>query len=207
MSDNEKDYLEEEFLKCNIDDLPTPLKKIKVYENQVQEAMISGCSRQIAEYAILLYKEIEEKEEKEAKEKQEKYETLSLLKEEYYKYFNEIKQQIIKDVLNDYSNNNKNNDIEKMKLDEFYEETKEILEDYRIKNLDKDKEKKDYMENLIKFHCDKNKLKDKEERKKYINKKDAVNEFALRKIKKIVNDENEYDEFFQKYKIAQKNNK
>ena len=54
---------------------------------------------------------------------------------------------------------------------------------------------------------DKYKLKENEKRIKYINKKDAVNEFAIRKIKKIVNDENEYDEFLKNYKIAQKNNK
>ena len=51
----EDDELEEEFLKCDINDLPLPKEELKDFEFEINEVMKSGCNRQIAEYALMKY--------------------------------------------------------------------------------------------------------------------------------------------------------
>ena len=51
----EKDELEEEFLKCKIEDLPIPKKELENFQFEVREVMKSGCNLQIAEYALMKY--------------------------------------------------------------------------------------------------------------------------------------------------------
>ena len=81
-SDNEKDFLEEEFLKLKIEDIPIPKKGLEKYEPDIQEVMKSGCNRQIAEYAIEGIKELEESPENKSKK-------LIDLREEYRSIINE----------------------------------------------------------------------------------------------------------------------
>ena len=52
----DNDELEDEFLKCNLEDLPLPIKKLEDFEFEINEVMKSGCNRQIAEYSLLEYK-------------------------------------------------------------------------------------------------------------------------------------------------------
>ena len=49
----EEDELEEEFLKCDIDDFPSPKEELKNFQFEVREIMESGCNLQIAEYSLL----------------------------------------------------------------------------------------------------------------------------------------------------------
>ena len=232
MSNNDnkdKDFLEEEFLNCKLEDIPLPIDKIEEdLEEEVEEVMKSGCNRQIAEYVILKYQELKNDEDGKPK--------LIDFKNNYVKsrdeYFNEIKKniktkknefEIIKAYISQKDNRENINDkyIDQLvddKLRDYMEEIKKITENY--KNNDKDNEiNSDEYRETIKYILFKNlfieaqrdndeKLnKFFEERKKYIQKRDAVVEACLRKVKKIVNDEEEYNKFYKEYKEIMKKNK
>ena len=232
MSSNDnkdKDFLEEEFLNCKLEDIPLPIDKIEEdLEEEVEEVMKSGCNRQIAEYVILKYQELKNDEDGKPK--------LIDFKNNYVKsrdeYFNEIKKniktkknefEIIKAYISQKDNRENINDkyIDQLvddKLRDYMEEIKKITENY--KNNDKDNEiNSDEYRETIKYILFKNlfieaqrdndeKLnKFFEERKKYIQKRDAVVEACLRKVKKIVNDEEEYNKFYKEYKEIMKKNK
>ena len=183
-SDKEIDFLEEEFLKCSPDDLPVPKEEIKIYNDEVLEVMKSGCNRQIAEHVMIKYKNLEDGEGKDK---------LNDLKNKYnitkIKFYEKIKTML--ENKNDIKNN------ENKELSEYEEEINELCES----NKDKDK-------NDIKLAIDKLvNEKDKDEevkqfleaREKYFRKREAVIEAALRKVKKIVNDKEEYKQFFKEY--------
>ena len=232
MSNNDnkdKDFLEEEFLNCKLEDIPLPIDKIEEdLEEEVEEVMKSGCNRQIAEYVILKYQELKNDEDGKPK--------LIDFKNNYVKsrdeYFNEIKKniktkknefEIIKAYISQKDNRENINDkyIDQLvddKLRDYMEEIKKVTENY--KNNDKDNEiNSDEYRETIKYILFKNlfieaqrdndeKLnKFFEERKKYIQKRDAVVEACLRKVKKIVNDEEEYNKFYKEYKEIMKKNK
>ena len=195
-SDKEIDFLEEEFLKCTSDDLPVPKEEIKIYNDEVLEVMKTGCNRQIAEYVMIKYKNLEDKEGKDK---------LVDLKAKYV----EKKKTFFEKVKNILQNQNDNKSSEVLgkyeeEINEFWENNKEKNMNeirYVINNLlekqdkekDKDKDK------------DKDKNKDEEAKQfyeakeKYYRKRDAVIEAALRKVKKIVNDKEEYKKFFKEY--------
>ena len=200
-SDNEKDFLEEEFLKLKVEDIPIPREEIDIYEPEVQEVMKSGCNRQIAEYSLLQYKEIEDKDTNSEK--------ISELRKQY----NDVKDKIIKkarEKVEKYVENGsvdlemKNNfDIE---LDGYENEIEEILESKKLNEMKDDNTKNlDNVEKYAKYYlneCLKN-VENKEDfnkkREKYYNKREAVIEACLRKVKKIVNDEEEYMKFYESY--------
>ena len=204
-NDKEKDFLEEEFLKCNIDDLPIPKQDIENnnYEEYVKEIMKSGCNRQIAEYVILKYINLE----KEEIEKDQNYKKLSYYREKY----NEFKDSIISRTIDDIDNYVKkiNNDkIDKCEIEGYDDELEEILENNTIQNLmNSEKSKFENISEIAKYYLREHlnnivpekKEEFKESRKKYIEKRDAVIEAALRKVKKIVNDEKEYKIFYKEY--------
>ena len=75
-NEEEKNYLEEAFLKCEIGEFPSPKKELEDYEDYILEVMKSGCNRQIAEYVILEYIKLE-KEDKNNK-------TLMELRKDYF---------------------------------------------------------------------------------------------------------------------------
>jgi hypothetical protein len=227
--DKELEFLEDEFLKCNLEDIPLPIDKIEEdLEEEIGEVMKSGCNRQIAEYVILKYQELKNDEDGKPK--------LIDFKNNYVKsrdeYFNEIKKniktkknefEIIKAYISQKDNRENINDkyIDQLvddKLRDYMEEIKKVTENY--KNNDKDNEiNSDEYRETIKYILFKNlfieaqrdndeKLnKFFEERKKYIQKRDAVVEACLRKVKKIVNDDDEYNKFNKEYKEIMKNNK
>ena len=181
-SDKEIDFLEEEFLKCTPDDLPVPKEEIKIYNDEVLEVMKSGCNRQIAEHVMIKYKNLEDKEGKDK---------LVDLKAKYV----EKKKTFFEKLKNILQNQNDNKSSEVLgkyeeEINEFWENNKEKNKNeirYVINNLlekqDKDEETKQFSE----------------AREKYDRKREAVIEAALRKVKKIVNDKEEYKKFFKEY--------
>lgn len=201
-SDKEKDFLEEEFLKCNVDDLPIPKEGLEKYEKEIQEVMKSGCNRQIAEYVISEYKKLEDEEAEEAKNENKEFKKLWELKNDYSKYIDDIinraaeklKDQIDKPVegFNE--------------LEGYEDEIDKLLDNATLKEKLKDKNINDienYAMHFLKREIDNLKNNEKEgfekARKIYIDKREAVIEAALRKIKKIVNDDNEYKIFYKNY--------
>ena len=208
--DKELDLLEDEFLKCEIDEIPIPKKELKEYESDVKEVMKSGCNRQIAEYVILKYKNLED-EEKNIEVKDKEFKSLPQLRKEY----NINKRPMIKKAIESIDENIKKNKDDykgqKIEMEGYEDELDEILNSEEINELKKDdKIKKEVnLADLARFYVNKylTSLKEDEEkkfqesRKKYYDKRDAVIEFALREDKKIVNDQKEYEKFYREYYV------
>ena len=201
-SDKEKDFLEEEFLKCNVDDLPIPKEDLEKYEKEIQEVMKSGCNRQIAEYVISEYKKLEDEEAEEAKKENKQFKKLWELENDYSKYIDNIINKAAEKL---------NEEIDKPvegfnELEGYEDEIDKLLDNATLKEKLKDKNINDiesYAMHFLKRQIDNLKNDKKkgfeETRKIYIDKREAVIEAALRKIKKIVNDDNEYKIFYKNY--------
>ena len=211
----DNDELEEEFLKCNLEDLPLPIKKLEVFEFEINEVMKSGCNRQIAEYSLLEYESDlfppEPKDEHE-KSKDSIKKTLSELKNEYKISKDSIKENMpnIAYYLNTAKYEKDEKSTYEEEADEIFEENiKEIEgnENYKIEDTDAIKE---FIMSDFKSRVEALESKDKEifvkSRKNYRDKRDAIIEAALRLVKKIVNDEKEYKKFEEGYKKLQENN-
>ena len=124
-SDNEMKFLEEEFLKCNVDDIPIPkTDEIGDYEREVLEVMKTGCNRQIAEYVIIEYKKQEDNDKKE----DNKFETLSELRKNYYEKIEKIITHA-KKALNNYKNDKNDKDYKDViqEMEGYEEEVEEVL--------------------------------------------------------------------------------
>ena len=204
-TEEEDEYLESMFL--NIKTLPFPKQEIKDYESLVLEVMKSGCNRQIAEYVIIKYKEIEDSDDKNTKivELEKAYnnskevifnqiknkENINDILSSKIKSYNQLKK--VKDELNDY-------DYEIDELLDFYRDKLKDAKDVDNKMKEIEKAIKDYLyEILIEKKESEETKKFLDERKKYMIKKEAIIEAALRKVKKIVNDKKEYEIFYKEY--------
>lgn len=210
-TDKEMEFLENEFLNCKIEDIPIPKKdEIGEYESEVLEVMKTGCNRQIAEYVIIEYKKQEDKDKQEAKDKKEdnEFKTLEELRDNYYGDDN-MKKIIekAKEDLKQYKNENNFKDTEQ-EMEGYEEEVEKVLEVLKdVENDENEEDKKAEQRKYASFYLHKylfteNNQPPKEilEKKKiYTDKRDAVIEAALRKIKKIVNDEEEYKKFYKDY--------
>ena len=173
----EIEYLEKEFLKYGEDSLPFPKEEIKIYEEDVQEIMKSGCNRQIAEYVMIKYKELEDKDSKNKK--------LCDLREEYKKVIDPIINKTVEDLVDAVQNNRLKEDKNNADNYEYEEEINKVVQNKKIKELE-DKEIKDinsYALFFFKNNYEKQAQIDKL-REEYINKRDAVIEAALRMVKK-----------------------
>ena len=201
----EDDELENAFLDdCNIDDLPLPNPELTDYQIELREVMKSGCNLQIAEYALIKLKIKTELEEIKGNYNNEKKSIMDDVQDNFDSIFNEIKEGEGKQNQNDISINenkdkNKENDIEK-----YYEEVDEImetkLEKEEIQGIDINLLKKKLLEKfeeILKSSDNREKLL--EARENYLKKREAIIEAALRIVKKIVNDENEYKKFEKEY--------
>ena len=199
----EDDELENAFLNdCKIEDLPLPNPKLEDYQNELREVMKSGCNLQIAEYSLI------------------ELNIISLLGNEK-KNYNEQKDKIMnnmEDEIDIYFNDVKSPKYERTEIKEedkdrekFYEEeADEIMEkryndideinDSNNKNINLNLVKEDLM-NMFKKNVNNsiNENEFKEAKRKYIEKREAIIEAALRIVKKIVNDEGEYKKFKEKY--------
>ena len=199
-SEKEMEFLEDEFLKCTIEDIPFPKEEIKEYESEVQEVMKSGCNRQIAEYVILQYKKFEDEEVK----TNENMKKLSQLREEYDEY----KNAVINNAYQKFRDEIKNKDNKEAILEGYEYEIEEIIEKINgneiLKKNNVTLENPEnyanyYLNEAIKGLNENDKKRFDETRKEFINKREAVIESALRKIKEIVNDDKEYKKFYKEY--------
>ena len=202
----EDDELENAFLDdCNIEDLPLPNPELTDYQIELREVMKSGCNLQIAEYALIKLKIKTELEELKGNYNNEKKSIMDDVQDNFDSIFNEIKEGEGKQNQNDESINenkdkNKENDIEK-----YYEEVDEImatkhLEKQEIQGIDINLLKKKLLEKFEEIlKSSDNREKFIEARENYQKKREAIIEAALRIVKKIVNDENEYKKFEKEY--------
>ena len=216
--DKDLDFLEEELLKCDIKDIPIPNYDIEDLEEEVIEVMKSGCNRQIAEYVILKYKEMKDEENGKLK--------LIIFKKNYLKsreeYFKEIKgkitdnKNVIEEVKKEYLKISNKKEFEEKSFEQFLcNKLKNYEDDIKKFSEEKNNENNDIKseEFLISIKCklymdlyiqDKTTRDEKakkffEDREKYIKKREAVIESCLRKVKNIVNDEKEYNKFYEEY--------
>ena len=186
----EFDEIEYEFLNnCNINDIPIPGEWTENYLYEIREVMKSGCNRQIAEYSLKEYN----------------IESLKEKKENYIAENKKLKEKINPDIDNYF--NNKNNKISDIKeIDQYEEEIEDIMEEKEelISKLEENKTKEDIKQDLMKIFA--NGLDNYENKEDYISakneyiiKRDAIIESALRLVKKIVNNEDEYKKFHKDY--------
>ena len=190
-----EDEFEEEFSRINIEDIPLPKEELKDFRYEVNEVMKSGCNLQIAEYSLLKCNIIPE---------------LKPLKEDYNNNKKIIKKKMDDDIIVYFYNKSNKNAPQKNYGDEklnYEEEALEIMEEYKYKiekndYLLKDMEniKKD-LTNIFEDNVKKSNNKDKflKAQKNYREKREAIIEAALRLVKKIVNDDNEYKKFHDEY--------
>ena len=190
LNEEEKNYLEEEFLKCEIGDFPSPKTELKDYEEYVTEVMKSGCNRQIAEYVILEYVKLEEKDTNNKK--------LLDLREEYLKATNKVLTFTKEAITNSINRGQNVEDISSEYEDEIELVCKNLVKK-EDDNINYEKYAKFFLEKYIGELNDEEKKEFEQKRKAYIDKRDAVIESALRKVRKIVNDEKEYKKFYKEY--------
>ena len=209
---SEKDELENAFLSIDSDTLRkkiTPNKDLSNYELDIKEIMNTGCNRQLAEYVL------------------NKIDINSKLQEDNKKYLKAKKQfideikgkiRINKDIIEKANTDVPNFDFEILYEKIFFEE---IIEELASTYLKKYSQKyKDYEVLLqykvrskliktikeneeLKIHLDEY-IKSKNE---YIKKRQPVIEAAFRLLKKILNDEKEYKNFYEYYNNNTNNNK
>ena len=198
---SEDEELENDFLKIDMDELDKIYKNKEIlsnYELEIKEIMKIGCNRQIAEYSLLknnIESILEKENSKYIKERN------NLMKEITKKLGYKIKA-LIKDLVN-------TENITCAIEDSFYEELpyEEII-DLIIEKYEKEIPVEVYKyvnfkENLKKL------IKDNDEyiglnkfieiKKEYIKQREPLIEAALRLVKKIINDENEYNKFYNEF--------
>ena len=193
----ETDELEEEFLECKLEDLPIPKKELEKFQFEVREVMKSGCNLQIAEYSLLQYDIVNYLTKYKDEYNQYKDKFMKLLKDEIKVYFNNLKENIIKAEYEDDDDKDTKNKYEE-EADEIMDENLENIESIKERTTEQIKE--DLM-NIFKKKVDESGDKDDFDNAKenYVKKRDALIESALRLVKKIVNDEKEYNIFKENY--------
>lgn len=204
-----EDEFEEEFLKCKIEDIPIPKKELEDFQFEVKEVMKSGCNLQIAEYALIKCNIIS---------------LLNDLKKEYNKNKAEIRKKMegilydlfknVKNYLKKFFDENKDNKENKKENLYYEEEANEIMEEYSDKiEMDENLTQSDLVsvKNYLLYEFEKS-VENSEIKDKFINaknnykeKRDAILESALRLVKKIVNDEREYNKFYEEYYKKEEN--
>ena len=193
----ETDELEEEFLECKLEDLPIPKKELEKFQFEVREVMKSGCNLQIAEYSLLQYDIVNYLTKYKDEYNQYKDKFMKLLKDEINVYFNNLKENMIKAEYEDDDDKDTKNKYEE-EADEIMDKNLETIESIKERTTEQIKE--DLM-NIFKKKVDESGDKDDFDNAKenYVKKRDALIESALRLVKKIVNDENEYNIFKENY--------
>ena len=191
----EEDELEEQFLKCELKDLPIPKKELEKFQFEVREVMKSGCNLQIAEYSLLQYDIVNYLTKYKDEYNQYKDKFMKLLKDEIKVYFNNLKENMIK---SEYEDDDDTKNKYEEEADEIMDENLETIESIKERTTEQIKE--DLM-NIFKKKVDESGDKDDFDNAKenYVKKRDALIESALRLVKKIVNDENEYNIFKENY--------
>ena len=208
----EDDELEDEFLKCDIGSFPSPKEELENYQFELREIMKSGCNLQIAEYSLLqcnIFSHLDS-------DKKNYDKKLGPILVEMEKRI----QIYFKDLSDEQNNQKKNNDQNQTENEEeeeedqnkeykYYEEEVDTIMEKHPEELEKysqmaqmelDKIKKDWMKifyELVEESVNKESFK--EEKKNYNEKRTSLIDSALRLVKKIVNDDNEYKQFYKNY--------
>ena len=205
----EDDELEDAFLECKFEDFPSPKEELENYQFELREIMKSGCNLQIAEYSLLQCNI---------------FSHLDSDKKNYDKKLGPILVEMEKRIqiyfggLGDKQNNQKKNgdqnrteneeeeEEEPNKEYKYYEEEVDTIMEKHPEELEKysqmelDKIKKDWMKIFYELVEESgNKESFKEAKKNYNEKRTSLIDSALRLVKKIVNDDNEYKIFYENY--------
>ena len=210
----EDDELEDEFLNCDIDSFfPSPNEKLENYQFEVREIMKSGCNLQIAEYSLLqcnIFSHLDS----DKKNYDKKLGPILVLMEkriQIYKSKEKDNNQKKNDEKNKKDDQNQPENEEEEEEDQnkeykYYEEEIDAIMEKHPEELEKysqmelDKIKKDWMKIFYELVEESgNKESFKEAKKNYIEKRTSLIDSALRLVKKIVNDENEYEKFYKNY--------
>ena len=220
----EDDELEDEFLNCDIDSFfPSPNEKLENYQFEVREIMKSGCNLQIAEYSLLqcnIFSHLDS----DKKNYDKKLGPILVLMEkriEIYKSKEKDNNQKKNDEKNknddqNQTENEEEEEEEPNKEYKYYEEEVDTIMEKHPEELEKysqmelDKIKKDWMKIFYELVEESgNKESFKEAKKNYNEKRTSLIDSALRLVKKIVNDDNEYQIFYKNYfgKNNEKDNK
>ena len=213
----EDDELEDEFLNCDIDSFPSPNEKLENYQFELREIMKSGCNLQIAEYSLLqcnifshldsdkknydkklgpilveMEKRIEIYKSKEKDNNQKKNDE---------KNKNDDNQNQTENEEEEEEDQNKEYKYYEEEIDAIMEKHAEELEKYsQMAQMELDKIKKDWMKifyELVEESVNKESFK--EAKKNYNEKRTSLIDSALRLVKKIVNDDDEYKKFYKNY--------
>ena len=205
----EDDELEDAFLECKFEDFPSPKEELENYQFELREIMKSGCNLQIAEYSLLqcnIFSHLDS-----AKKNYDK--KLGPILVEMEKRI----QIYFKDLSDEQNNQKKNNDQNQTENEEeeeedqnkeykYYEEEVDTIMEKHPEELEKysqtelDKIKKDWMKIFYELVEESgNKESFKEAKKNYNEKRTSLIDSALRLVKKIVNDDNEYKQFYKNY--------
>ena len=209
----EDDELEDEFLKCNFEYFPSPKEELENYQFELREIMKSGCNLQIAEYSLLqcnIFSHLDS----DKKNYDKKLGPILVLMEkriQIYKSKEKDNNQKKNDEKNKNDDQNQTENEEEEEEDQnkeykYYEEEVDTIMEKHPEELEKysqmelDKIKKDWMKIFYELVEESgNKESFKEAKKNYNEKRTSLIDSALRLVKKIVNDDNEYKQFYKNY--------
>ena len=205
----EDDELEDAFLECKFEDFPSPKEELENYQFELREIMKSGCNLQIAEYSLLqcnIFSHLDS-----AKKNYDKKlgPILVEMEERIQIYFGGLGDKQNNQKKNGDQNQTENEEEEEEdqnKEYKYYEEEVDTIMEKHAEELEKysqmelDKIKKDWMKIFYELvEASGNKESFKEAKKNYNEKRTSLIDSALRLVKKIVNDDNEYKQFYKNY--------
>ena len=210
----EDDELEDEFLNCDIDSFPSPNEKLENYQFEVREIMKSGCNLQIAEYSLLqcnIFSHLDSDKKNYDKklgpilvEMEKRIEIYKSKEKDNNQKKNDEKNK--KDDNQNQTENEEEEEEDQNKEYKYYEEEIDAIMEKHPEELEKysqmelDKIKKDWMKIFYELvEASVNKESFKEAKKNYNEKRTSLIDSALRLVKKIVNDEKEYKQFYKNY--------
>ena len=210
----EDDELEDEFLNCDIDSFPSPNEKLENYQFELREIMKSGCNLQIAEYSLLqcnIFSHLDSDKKNYDKklgpilvEMEKRIEIYKSKEKDNNQKKNDEKNK--KDDNQNQTENEEEEEEDQNKEYKYYEEEIDAIMEKHPEELEKysqmelDKIKKDWMKIFYELvEASVNKESFKEEKKNYNEKRTSLIDSALRLVKKIVNDDNEYKKFYKNY--------
>ena len=209
----EDDELEDAFLECKFEDFPSPKEELENYQFELREIMKSGCNLQIAEYSLLqcnIFSHLDS----DKKNYDKKLGPILVEMEkriEIYKSKEKDNNQKKNDEKNKNDDQNQTENEEEEEEDQnkeykYYEEEIDAIMEKHPEELEKysqmelDKIKKDWMKIFYELvEASVNKESFKEAKKNYIEKRTSLIDSALRLVKKIVNDDDEYKKFYKNY--------
>ena len=209
----EDDELEDAFLECKFEDFPSPKEELENYQFELREIMKSGCNLQIAEYSLLqcnIFSHLDS----DKKNYDKKLGPILVLMEnriQIYKSKEKDNNQKKNDEKNKNDDQNQTENEEEEEEDQnkeykYYEEEIDAIMEKHPEELEKysqmelDKIKKNWMKIFYELvEASVNKESFKEAKKNYNEKRTSLIDSALRLVKKIVNDDNEYKKFYKNY--------